>query len=178
MCQARVCQARVCQALVSGRAPGMTDTTRTLQDVLDGMRFAMVATADGAGIWKSRPLALAGDQADVLSFLVSVDADWVTALEDSGSPTTVTFSDPGKNTYVALQGHARAVDDRSRTAQLWNAGAAAYFDGKDDPMVRVLDVTVGYGEYWDGPHGRLGSLVQIASAALGREIGSQGDIAV
>jgi len=81
----------VCQALVSGKAPGMTDTTRTLQDVLDGMRFAMVATADGAGIWKSRPLALAGDQADVLSFLVSVDADWVTALEDSGSPTTVTL---------------------------------------------------------------------------------------
>ena len=76
------------------------------------------------------------------------------------------------------KGRRQEVDDRSRTAQLWSAGAAAYFDGKDDPLVRVLDVTVGYGEYWDGPHGGLGSLVQIASAAVGREIGSQGDIAV
>jgi len=156
----------------------MTDTPRTLQDVLDGLRFAMVASADDAGTWTSRPLALAGQDGDVLSFLVSVDADWVAAMDGSGSPTTVTFSDPAKNTYVALQGQARARQDRARTAELWNIGAASYFEGKDDPKVRVLEVTVSYGEYWDGPHGRIGSLVQMASAALGRDVGTQGDVVV
>ncbi len=155
-----------------------TDTARTLSDVLDGLQFAMVATADDSGTWRARPLSLAGHDGDVLSFLVSVQADWVEALETGGSPTTVTFADPGKNTYVAVQGSARTVDDRARIAAMWNVGAGAYFDGPDDPQVRVLDVVVSYGEYWDGPHGRVGSLLQLAAKALGKETGRQGDIVV
>lgn len=153
-------------------------TERTLHDALDGLRFAMVATADADGTWKSRPLALAGDEDGVLSFLVAVDADWVAALEQGGSPTTVTFSDPGKNVYVALQGSARTLDDRQRIADLWNPGAAAYFDGEDDPKVRELQVQVHYGEFWDAPSGRLGSVLQLALAALGRPTGEQGDVVV
>ena len=158
--------------------PDRTDTARTLSDVLDGLNFAMVATADDTGTWKARPLSLAGQDGDVLSFLVSVQADWVEALETTGSPTTVTFSDPSKNTYVAVQGSARTADDRARIAELWNAGAGAYFEGPEDPQVRVLDVAVAYGEYWDGPHGRVGTLLQLAVKALGKETGQQGDVIV
>lgn len=154
------------------------DTARALSDVLDGLHFAMVATADATGTWRARPLSLAGQQGDVLSFLVSVEADWVEALEVTGSPTTVTFSDPGKNTYVAVQGSARTVDDRARIADMWNIGAGAYFEGPEDPQVRILDVDVAYGEYWDGPHGRVGSLLQLAAKALGKETGTQGDVVV
>ncbi|MCW2777869.1 MAG: pyridoxamine 5-phosphate oxidase-related, FMN-binding, Gsp26 [Frankiales bacterium] len=152
--------------------------SRSLDSVLSGLRFAMIATADAQGQWRARPLAVAGQEGGRLSFLVGVDADWVEALETSGSPTTVTFSDPGKNTYVALQGSARTVDDRARIAALWNAGAGAYFEGQDDPRVRVLDVEVSYGEYWDSPSGRLGSVLQLASAALGKPVGEQGDVVV
>ena len=156
----------------------MTTTEKTLDDALDGLRFAMVATADADGTWRSRPLAVAGQEGSVLSFLVGADADWVAALEGSGSPTTVTLSDPGKNSYVALQGDARTTDDRARIGELWSVGAAAYFEGKDDPQVRVLEVAVAYGEFWDGPHGRLGQVLQLASAALGTPIGEQGDVVV
>ena len=100
-----------------------------------------------------------------LSFLVSTEAEWVAGLEVESSPTTVTFSDPGKNTYVALQGAARTRNDRARIAELWNVGAAAYFDGMDNPTVRVLEVTVSYGEYWDGPDGRLGQALNLIKAA-------------
>lgn len=153
-------------------------TDKNLHDALDGLRFAMVATADADGTWKSRPLALAGQEGGTISFLVGVDAEWVGSLEASGSPTTVTFSNPGKNTYVALQGTARTADDRARIAELWNAGAAAYFDGKDDPKVRVLDVEVHYGEHWDSPSGRVGQLLQLASAAVGKghDLGDQGAV--
>ena len=153
-------------------------TDKTLDEALDGLRFAMVATADADGTWKARPLALAGQEGPVLSFLVSVEAEWVASLEAGGSPTTVTFSDPRANAYVALQGSARTADDRARVAELWNPGAAAWFDGEDDPQVRVLDVTVAYGEHWDGPSGRIGQLVQMASAALGRgdDVGDQGRV--
>ena len=155
-------------------------TQKTLDDALDGLRFAMVATADPShgGQWKARPLALAGTEGGVLRFLVGVDADWVEGLEQTGSPTTVTFSDPGKNTWVALQGSARTTDDRSLVHALWNPAAGAYFEGKDDPKVRVLEVQVSYGEFWDGPSGRVGQLLSVARAALGGESGDQGDIVV
>ena len=154
----------------------MTDTQKTLDDALDGMRFGMVATEGEGGRWGARPLALAGQEAGVLRFLVSTTADWVRALEVSGSATTVTFSDPGKNSYVALQGSARTVDDRALIAELWNVGAASWFAGKDDPDVRVLEVRTSSGEFWDGPHGRIGALVQMATAALGKDLGSRGDV--
>ena len=159
----------------------MTSTDKTLDDVLDGLRFAMVGTADpdSGGQWRSRPLALAGKDGSVVRFLVSVDADWVDGLEREGSPATVTFSDPGKNTYVALQGEARTRDDRALIAELWNVGAASYFEGKDDPKVRVLEVAVAYGEFWDGPDGRLGQVLAMAKAALGSgHGGEQGDVIV
>ncbi len=154
------------------------DTDRTLSDVLEGLNVAMVATADDDGAWRARPLSLADQARDVLSFLVSVEADWVKALDATGSPTTVTVSDPVKNTYVAVQGSARVLDDRIRVGELWNPGAAAYFDGADDPQVRLLEVSVEYGEYWDGPHGRVGSMLQLAAKALGKETGEQGDVVV
>lgn len=158
----------------------MTTTQKSLHDALSGLRFGMVGTADPShgGQWKSRPLALASQDGPVLSFLVGVDAGWVEGLEEAGSPATVTFSDPAKNTWVALQGSARTREDRERIAELWNVGAGAYFEGKDDPKVRLLEITVAYGEFWDGPSGRLGQVLQLASAALGRPTGSQGDLVV
>lgn len=151
------------------------EKVRELNDVLDGLHLAMVATDDG-GTWKARPLALAEEKDGALRFLVSHDADWVEALDTHGSPTTVTFSDPAKNTYVALQGKARTVNDRKLIDDLWNPGAAAYFDGKDDPNVRVLEVQVEYGEWWDGPSGRIGALITVASAAIGKHLGDKGPV--
>lgn len=152
------------------------EQTRQLHDALDGLRMAMVGTADGQ-VWKSRPLALAEEDGPVLRFLVSTEADWVAALEGNDFPATVTFADPGKNTYVALQGHAQTLNDHATIERLWNAGAAAYFDGKDDPTVRVLEVVVNYGEWWDGPSGRIGELIAIASAAIGKHAGDKGPVA-
>ncbi len=153
-------------------------TSKNLTEALSGLRFAMVATADPSegGTRKSRPLTMADHDDATLSFLVGVDADWVAGLETTGSPTTVTISDPGKNTYVALQGSARTRDDRARVEDLWNIGAGAYFDGKDDPSVRVLEVAVDYGEFWDGPSGRIGAALTLAKAAAGGSSGDQGDV--
>ncbi len=152
------------------------EEVRELNDVLDGLRFAMVGTSDGES-WKSRPLTMAEQDGPTLRFLVSAGADWVLALETAGSPTTVTFADPGKNTYVALQGKARTQGDRATIERLWNPGAAAYFRDKDDPDVRVLEVDVAYGEWWDGPSGRIGELITIASAAIGKPVAEKGPVA-
>ncbi len=40
--------------------------------------------------------------------------------------------------------------DPGEVALLWSAGAAAFFEGKDDPNIAVLHVTANDGQYWDG----------------------------
>ncbi len=149
---------------------------RDLSDVLGDLRFAMVGTADH-GTWKSRPLTLNELDGNAMRFLVSSTADWVGALEAERSPTTVTFSDPQSNTYVAVQGQARTIDNRAMIERLWSPGAAAFFDGKDDPTVRVLEVNVTSGEWWDGPSGRVGQMLAMVKAAVGADAGGTGPIA-
>ena len=62
---------------------------------------------------------------------------------------------------------------------LWNVGASAYFEGKDDPNIAVLHFDVTEGQYWDAPSGRLGSLLAMAKAKVsGAEAaGEHGSIA-
>lgn len=154
-----------------------TTTAQTLHDSLDGLRFAMVGTADPlTHQWNSRPLTLMEQDGPILRFLTTTEAEWVGHLDGDHSATGVTFCDPGKNTYVALQGRATVVNDRSAIERLWSLGASAFLEDKDDPTVRVLEVLVERGEYWDGPSGRVGSLLTIAKAALGREPGTEGPV--
>lgn len=154
-----------------------SQTPTTLDQALDGLRFAMVGTADPTThLWNSRPLTLAEQDGPVLRFLTSTEAEWVNHLDGEHSRAGVTFSDPAKNAYVALQGHATVVNDRSAVERLWSLGAKAYLDDKDNPAVRVLEVLVERGEYWDAPGGRVGSLLTMAKAALGRDPGSEGPI--
>ncbi len=157
----------------------MSDTAKTLKDSLDGMMFAMVGTEDRTGpgpLWKSRPLTTAKATDDTLQFLVSSETDWVQALETSGSPTTVTYSDPGKNTYVSLQGTATTTGDKAVIDELWSAPNGAWFDGKDDPKIRVLQVAVDSGEYWDSAGGKIGGLISVLKAAAGGDGGDRGTV--
>lgn len=150
---------------------------RTLSEALRDLYFAMVGTADH-DVWKSRPLALAGVDGSTLHFLVSADADWVQGIGEGGTACTTTFSDPARNDYVALQGSARVLHDPRLIDALWTAEAGAYFEGADDPNLRVLAVDVEYGEYWDSPAGTFGRLLALTKAAAGADAGKEGPIRV
>ncbi|MBA3744920.1 pyridoxamine 5'-phosphate oxidase family protein [Sporichthya sp.] len=155
-----------------------TDTNteaRTLDEALQGLHFAMVGTPDNE-VWKSRPLTLAGIEGSSLHFLVSADADWVQSIGTGSTRCGTTFSDPSKNDYVALQGSARALRDQGLIEALWSPEAGAYFEGKDDPNIRVLAVDVERGEYWDSPGGTIGRLLALTKAAAGGDPGKEGPI--
>ena len=57
--------------------------------------------------------------------------------------------------------------DRTEVERLWNPGAAAFFEGKDDPNLAVLHFYVAEGQYWDSANGRFGSLIAMVKAAVG-----------
>ena len=91
----------------------------------------------------------------------------------------VTLSDVRHNDYAALNGTATVTAERAEIDRLWNPGASAFFDSKDDPNLAVLHFDVSDGEYWTAPSGRIGSLIAMARAAVAGDdaSGEQGPIA-
>jgi general stress protein 26 len=146
------------------------DNTRTLDDVLDGLRFAMLTTESPGGL-SARPLTLMEQDGSTLRFLVAQSSGWVDDVADVG----VSFADPQHNTYVALTGAARLSLDRATIERLWNPMAKAFFDGPSDPDLAVLEVEVSTGEWWDGPSGRAGQALAMLRAVVAHDEGKAGD---
>ena len=138
--------------------------TRDLKEVLDGFRFAMVATVVDGRI-TSRPLTLLEQDGPHLRFLVSASTPWVQAVAP-GAAVHAAFADTADETYVAVEGVARLTDDRATIERLWNPAATAFFDGPDDPDIRVLEVEASGGEWWDGPSTRIGQVFSLLRTKL------------
>jgi general stress protein 26 len=149
------------------------DETRTLGQALDGLKFAMVGTGPS---WECRPLTLSGHEDDLLHFLVSASAEWVQELPALNAPATATFSDPARNIYVGLKGAARLSREPELIDRVWNAEAAGFFDGKDDPELRVLTIVIASGQWWDSPGGALGHLLALARAVVDQEPSHEGAV--
>lgn len=135
-------------------------TERPLDELLEGMRFAMVATPSSPDGISSRPLTLLEHDDGTLRFLVSSESSWVAGLEPT-FPANAAFADPDHETYVGVSGSATVSKDRALIDRLWNPAAAAFFDGKDDPAVAVLELTATGGEWWDGPSSKVGQVLSI-----------------
>ena len=152
------------------------DTVRSLEQVLDGQRFAMVTTAGPRGL-RARPLTLLEQQDAVLRFLVSKQSEWVQDLTQPMASVQVSFADPGDNTYVALQGHATVDERRATVERLWNPAAEAFFDGPDDPDAVVLECAIADGEWWDAPGTKVGIAISMVKRAVsGEEPGQSGRV--
>jgi len=148
-----------------------------LTDLFDGGDTVMVMTMIGDE-HSSRPMTVAGVHDNCLDMLVDTTADWYSAVAAGTAVVHLTLSDVRHNEFAALNGSATVSTDRAEIDRLWNPGAAAFFDGKDDPNLAVLHFSVDDGQYWDAPSGRLGSLIAMVKAAVGGDeaAGQQGPI--
>ncbi len=153
-------------------------STQALDDLVDSGDTVMLMTMIGER-HSSRPMTVAAVAEGRLDLLADTTADWCSAIAAGEAVVHITKSDVRANTFVALNGAASLSDDRAEIDRLWNPGAAAFFDGKDDPHVAVLHFDVDEGEYWDGPSGRIGALISLVRAAVGGDAaaGDHGPVA-
>jgi general stress protein 26 len=89
------------------------------------------------------------------------------------------MSDSRENNWVSLNARASLSSSAEKIDELWNVAAEAYFDdGRDSVGIAVLILKCSEGRYWSSPSGRIGSLVSMARAALGKpkDSGDSGSI--
>ncbi len=135
-----------------------------LRDLIKGIRIGMITTNSSDGQLHTRPM---------FTFETEFDGDlWFMTGSDSRKmeevagdhQVNVAYSDTGKNRYVSVSGQAQIVNDRAKIKDNWNPLLKAWFDGPDDPRIRLLKVSVTSAEYWDGPSGPVAKVLEIAKA--------------
>jgi general stress protein 26 len=161
---------------VTKQTPEIADQpARRVDEVLDGIRVAMLTTESDDGI-EARPLTIAAQDVDTLWFLVSRSAHWLKATVLSSQQSLLAFEDARHSSYVCLIGTLRLDDEPDRVRDLWTAPARAYFDGPDDPDVVALAFDVTGGRWWDGPDSRIGQSLALARAIVTHDSSKVGEL--
>lgn len=77
------------------------------------------------------------------------------------------YAKPASSEFLSVTGSAHLVQDRSKIEELWTPMVKAWFtEGKDDPDLSVIKVVPQNAYYWDTKHGKMVSLIKIATAVV------------
>lgn len=144
-----------------------------LTTLLAHIPVAMLTTHDGEGVLKSRPMWLLEiDSAGCLWFFTGLDTGKLDFLEHMN----LSFSDPGRATYVSISGRGQINTDLATRQRLWTPLAKPWFpEGPDSPNLSLLQFIPHAAEYWNSPHCKLVRLLAVAGAAVGCKPKSMGE---
>jgi general stress protein 26 len=80
--------------------------------------------------------------------------------------------------FVVVYGGAQASNDREKIRQIWTAFDQAWWDGPDDPRIRLITVTPDRAEYWESPAKLIAYADMLISAATGKrpDVGEHGSV--
>lgn len=97
-------------------------------------------------------------------FITAQGTDLVEALQGGESTASLIIGGSDKM-QARIEGRAALVQDRAKLEDLWNPVAAAWFDGVDDPDIRLIRVTPAEAEVWINK-GTVGFAWEIAKARV------------
>lgn len=155
------------------------------------IRVGLFNTWDGTQ-QRVRPLSAHVDRdAHVIHFLVSADGGTTLArATGEAAPLTlvqqierfprvsVSFADPGASDFVVIAGDAEVSNDREKIRELWTPFAKAWWDGPEDPQIRLVTVSPDNAELWEGPNKLIAYAVMLTAAATGAKpaVGDHGAV--
>lgn len=148
------------------------DSLQKLRDMVKDIDFCMLTTVDEKGDLHSRPMSLNGDvdpNGD-LWFFTGVSSQKVSEIAKLPK-VNVSFADPDNQHYVSISGVAQLVRERNKIEELWRPEFKMWFpEGKDDPEIALLRISLEKAEYWDSPSSTIGyALNFVSSLVTGKE---------
>lgn len=135
------------------------ETIRRFNDLVRGIKFAMLTTEDVDGFLRSRPLATQQADAEGNWFFTGLSTSKVQEIRQHRQ-VNVSYVNPERQRYVSVNGTGELVRDRDRMKALWNPLYKAYFPkGPDDPDLALVKVHVNEVEFWDSSSSRMVRMV-------------------
>lgn len=157
--------------------PQKNEKMEKVRDMVEGIRIAMMTTADEHGNLVSRPMAaLQFDEEGNVWFLTNRTSPKVGQIEHNEQRVNVSFASVSDADYVSISGTANEINDRAKIDELWNPQAKAWFPkGKDDPELTLLRVHTQMAEYWNSNDSTMVRLFQQASAVVTGSVPEMGE---
>jgi general stress protein 26 len=143
--------------------------------LIKNAKFAMLVTEDGDHL-RGRPMAASQDGFDGTLWFFTRASSHKTSEIAGNNRVCVTYAEPSSQDYVSLSGRATLTHDTTEINKRWSEILKAWFpNGKDDPDVALLKVTVEAAEYWDSPNSKVVQAYSYMRAALTGETPQLGD---
>ena len=119
-----------------------------LRELIEDIAIAILSTHNGTEI-RSRPMATTEiDKDGNIWFFTDEFSEKVSEVE-SAHKVCLSYSHPGRNTYVVINGMASLVKDKAKMEHLFNSTVKSFFPkGLDDPSLALLRVKPYEAEYW------------------------------
>jgi general stress protein 26 len=153
-----------------------TEKLQTLIDKIKDVDTAMMTTLDEDGSLRSRPMRNQQIKEDgSIWFFTGYESGKSHEIKKD-SHVNLSYAKPSDNLYVSVSGKAMLTKDKAKIDELWTPAMKAWFpEGKDDPNVGLIKVTIDKAEYWDAPNSAVVHLYSMAKAAITGETYKTGD---
>lgn len=143
-------------------APRPKDPVKKLRKLIRDSRVAMLTTVASDGTLRSRPMATPDGSFDgELWFITRFHSPKSDEIQEN-QRVNVTYASPKNDRYVSVSGTATLVRDPDKVKELWRGALKQWFpEGKRDPDLALLKVTVDRAEYWDANANRMVDLPRV-----------------
>lgn len=136
------------------------DGFQKIAEIIDTAPMAMMATRLLKVPFSICPMkTLKADPDGRLYFLSGTNTEHYEDITEDNR-VQLLYSDEEQGKYISVYGKAAVDTDRSRIEALWDPDLSAWFDGKDDPDLVLLEVSVESAQFWDADQNRLLPLIE------------------
>jgi len=134
--------------------------------LVEDIRTCMLASVDGSAV-RSRPMsAIARQSENAIYFLTDASGHKDNEIEGDHH-VCLSFQKDKDGKYLSISGAGRVLEDRALIKELWSIAAEAWWDGPEDPSIRVIEVTPVDAQYWESSHGPAAWVQMTLAAAFG-----------
>ena len=150
----------------------MTDNQdrEKLWELIKEIRFSMISHSTESQEIHAQPMTMLNsdrmDESQNLYFILKSSNDLVNAIESGRNQIGLSFAKPSDSIYVSISAHAHISTNSALIDELWNSSAENWFEGRDDPSVRVLVAEAVSAEYWNVTDNKMTQLFKVMKGSL------------
>jgi len=138
----------------------------TVWELLEDAHIGFLTTWHGDSL-QSRPMGLyARRDEGAIYFLTDASAHKDDAIRHWPS-VNVSLQDGGS--YLSVAGEATVTHDVAKIRDLWTPQAKAWWDGPDDPAIRLIALSPRQAHFWKTPGKIVATIAMLAAAATGHK---------
>lgn len=132
-------------------------------ELMDDMPICMLVTRDN-GALRARPMGAYVEREEEAVYCLTDESRHKDEEIRAHPQVCLVFADTD-DAYVSVSGRASISNDREKIADLWSLESGAWWEGPDDPAIRLITIRPEFGEYWE-TSGKLASYAEMLLATV------------